>query len=408
MSPLKASDILVKKFGGTSVGSIERIEHVADRLVRDFKAGQRFVVVASAMAGETNRLVKMANDIYQDSRSAAYDMLLASGEQVSIALLSMALQKRGLKARPYLAFQLGIQTDSIYSKAKITHIDTEKMLNALKNDEIPVIAGFQGIDVDANITTLGRGGSDTTAVALAAALGSRACEIYTDVDGVYTADPRVVPEAKKILTLNYEEMMEMAALGSKVLHFRCVEIAAKYNVLIHVRSTFSEVEGTWIQSEVTAMEAPVVSAITHDAKIVVLGAEPAPNGVDFLTRLFKELSNREVVVDIIAQAQGARGQRIAFSISDEDLAEGQLILKQIVPPSSEILVLKDVAKVSIVGVGMRSHPGVAARFFDVLSKKGIELHMVTTSDIKMSGVIPRQRLEEAVRELHAEFKLDTP
>jgi aspartate kinase len=406
MSSLRASDILVKKFGGTSVGSIERIEHVADRLVKDFNRGQRFVVVASAMAGETNRLVKMANDIYQDSKSAAYDMLLASGEQVSIALLSMALQKRGLKARPYLAFQLGIQTDSIYSKAKITHIDTQKMLNALKEDEIPVIAGFQGIDVDSNITTLGRGGSDTTGVALAAALGSRYCEIYTDVDGVYTADPRVVPAARKIQALNYEEMMEMAALGSKVLHFRCVEIAAKYNVQIHVRSTFSEDEGTWIRSEVTSMEAPVVSAITHDAKIVVLGAEPAPNGVDFLTKLFKELSDKEVVVDIIAQAQGARGQRIAFSISDEDLAEGQVILKRIAPPTSEISVLKDVAKVSIVGVGMRSYPGVAARFFDVLSRRNIELHMVTTSDIKMSGVIPRERLEEAVRELHKEFQLD--
>ncbi len=405
-SELQASDILVKKFGGTSVGSLERIEMVAERLVRDFKAGQRFVVVASAMAGETNRLVRMANDIYQDSKSAAYDMLLASGEQVSIALLAMALQKRGLKAQPYLAFQLGIQTDSIYSKARITHIDTQKMLTCLRNDEIPVIAGFQGIDPHDQITTLGRGGSDTTGVALAAALGSRVCEIFTDVDGVYTADPRVVPSARKILSLNYEEMMEMAALGSKVLHFRCVEIAAKYNVQIHVRSTFSEMEGTWIQSEVTSMEAPVVSAITHDAKIVVLGAEPAPNGVDFLTKLFKQLSDKEVVVDIIAQAQGARGQRIAFSISDEDTSEGQNILKQIVPPTCEISVLKDVAKVSIVGVGMRSHPGVAARFFDVLSKNNIELHMVTTSDIKMSGVIPRSRLEEAVRELHTEFKLD--
>jgi aspartate kinase len=406
MSFLKPSDILVKKFGGTSVGSIERIEMVADRLVRDYKAGQRFVVVASAMAGETNRLVRMANDIYPDSKSSAYDMLLASGEQVSIALLAMALQKRGLKAQPYLAFQLGIQTDSIYSKARITHIDTQKMLQGLQNDEIPVIAGFQGIDSQDNITTLGRGGSDTTGVALAAALGSRICEIFTDVDGVYTADPRVVPEARKILSLNYEEMMEMAALGSKVLHFRCVEIAAKYNVQIHVRSTFSEVEGTWIQSEVSNMEAPVVSAITHDAKIVVLSAEPAPNGVDFLTKLFKELSDKEVVVDIIAQAQGARGQRIAFSISDEDLSQGLAILKQIVPPSTETSALKDVAKVSIVGVGMRSHPGVAARFFDVLSKNNIELHMVTTSDIKMSGVIPRSRLEEAVRELHKEFHLE--
>lgn len=408
MSSLKASDIVVKKFGGTSVGSIERIEMVADRLVKDYQNGQRFVVVASAMAGETNRLVRMANDIYQDSKSAAYDMLLASGEQVSIALLAMALQKRGLKAQPYLAFQLGIQTDSIYSKARITHIDTQKILNGLQHNEIPVIAGFQGIDAQANITTLGRGGSDTTGVALAAALGSRICEIFTDVEGVYTADPRVVPKARKILSLNYEEMMEMAALGSKVLHFRCVEIAAKYNVQIHVRSTFSEAEGTWIKSEVSSMEAPVVSAITHDAKVVVLSAEPAPNGVDFLTRLFKELSDKEVVVDIIAQAQGARGQRIAFSISDEDLAEGQAILKQIVPPSTEVSVLKDVAKVSIVGVGMRSHPGVAARFFDVLSKNKMDLHLVTTSDIKMSGVIPRQRLEDAVRELHKEFQLENP
>jgi len=398
--------IMVKKFGGTSVGSLERIEMVADRLLRDYQKGERFVVVASAMAGETNRLVRMANDLHNGSRGPAYDMLLASGEQVSIALLSLALEKRGLKAQPYLAFQLGIQTDSIYSKARITNIDTKKMLASLEQNEIPVIAGFQGMDPHDRITTLGRGGSDTTGVALAAALGSDACEIFTDVEGVYSADPRVVPNARKIQTLSYDEMMEMAALGSKVLHFRCVEIGAKYNVRIHVRSTFSENEGTWIQNEVSPMEAPVVSAITHDPKIVVLSAEPVPDGVSFLTKLFKELSDKEVVVDIIAQAQGAHGQRVAFSISDEDLAPGQEILKRVVSSSAEVSVVKDVAKVSIVGVGMRSHPGVAARFFDVLNRNGIDLKMVTTSDIKMSGVIPRARLDDAVKELHKEFELD--
>jgi len=382
---LDPKNILVKKFGGTSVGSIERIEMVAERLKRDYERGERFVVVASAMAGETNRLVRLANDVYTDFKGPAYDMLLASGEQVSIALLSLALEKRGLKALPYLAFQLGIQTDSIYSKARITSIDTQKLMKLLNEGEIPVIAGFQGIDQHDRITTLGRGGSDTTGVALAAALGCSSCEIFTDVEGVYTADPRVVPEAKKIHALSYDEMMEMAALGSKVLHFRCVEIGSKYNVKIHVRSTFSENEGTWIQNEVSTMEAPVVSAITHDPKIVVLSAEPVPDGISFLTSLFKRLSDEEVVVDIIAQAQGAHGQRVAFSISDEDLAPGQKILKEVVSPQAEVEVIKDVAKVSIVGVGMRSHPGVAARFFEVLHRNNIDLKMVTTSSKRSDG-----------------------
>lgn len=396
----------VKKFGGTSVGSIERIEFVADRLLKDYESGQRFVVVVSAMAGETNRLVRLANDVFSNYRGPAYDMLLASGEQVSIALLSMALSKRGLKAQPYLAHQLGIQTDSIYSKARITNIDSTKIFNAIENGEIPIVAGFQGVDAAERITTLGRGGSDTTAVAIAAAMQIPDCEIYTDVEGVFTADPRLVPEAKKIQKLSYDEMMEMAALGSKVLHFRCVEIAAKYNVKIHVRSTFTPAEGTWIESEGDEMEAPVVSAITQDAKVVVLTAEPAPAGVAFLTDLFQQLSDKEVVVDIIAQAEGARGQRVAFSISDEDLHEGQEILKSVLPKDVSITVATDVAKVSIVGVGMRSHPGVAARFFSVLAQNNIELKLVTTSDIKMSGVIPRDKLEIAVQKLHAEFGLD--
>lgn len=400
------STLQVKKFGGTSVGSLERIEFVADRLLKDYNAGQRFVVVVSAMSGETNRLVRLANDIYSNYRGPAYDMLLASGEQVSIALLSMALSKRGLSAHPYLAHQLGIQTDSIYSKARITNIDSQKIIAAIEKGEIPIVAGFQGVDSAERITTLGRGGSDTTAVAIAAALQIPDCEIYTDVEGVFTADPRLVPEAKKIQKLSYDEMMEMAALGSKVLHFRCVEIAAKYNVKIHVRSTFTPAEGTWIEAEGDEMEAPVVSAITQDAKVVVLSAEPAPAGVAFLTDLFRQLSDKEVVVDIIAQAEGARGQRIAFSISDEDLHEGQEILKSVLPKDVSITVAKDVAKVSIVGVGMRSHPGVAARFFNVLAKNNIDLKLVTTSDIKMSGVIPREKLEVAVQQLHLEFGLD--
>lgn len=398
--------IIVKKFGGTSVGSIDRIERVADRLAMDSKMGQRFVVVVSAMAGETNRLVALAQDILPGHRGPAYDMLLASGEQVSVALLSIALEKRGLKARPFLGFQLGIQTDSLYSRARITNIKTDTMLSSLQANEVPVIAGFQGIDEQHQITTLGRGGSDTTAVAVAAALGGVDCEIFTDVDGVYTADPRLVPNAKKIQSLTYDEMMEMAALGSKVLHFRCVEIGAKYKVPIHVRSTFTQTEGTWIKEENQNMEAPVVSAITHDAKIVVLSAEPVPEGVAFLADLFRKLADKDIVVDIISQSKGAVGQRIAFSIPDEDFKNGQAILSEVATKEATLKVVQDAAKVSIVGVGMLSHPGVAARFFDVFRKQNIDLQMVTTSDIKMSGVIARNRLEDAVKALHTEFGLD--
>lgn len=404
------SDLFVKKFGGTSVGSTERIDWVADLLADAFQSGERFVVVASAMSGETNRLVRMAHEMNSGYRGPAYDMLLASGEQVSISLLAMALQKRGLKAKPYLAYQLGIKTDSVFSKARIQNIDTEALEKDLKEGIIPIAAGFQGLDVQQQITTLGRGGSDTTAVALAAALKADACQIYTDVNGVYTADPRIAPKAKKIDQLSYDEMMEMAALGSKVLHFRCVEIAAKYDVPVCVLSTFEAKNktsnGTWIKKETNPMEAPVVSAVTHDAKVVVLQAEPIPQGVDFLAKLFKSLSDQEVVVDIISQAQGSKGPRVAFSIADEDAGRGEQILKELAGPEATISTFENVAKVSIVGVGMRSHPGVAARFFNVLSREGVDLKLITTSDIKMSGVIPRGAVENFVQKLHTEFGLD--
>ena len=256
------------------------------------------------------------------------------------------------------------------------------------------------------MATLGRGGSDTTGVALAAALMADACEIFTDVDGVYSADPRVETKASKIEHLNYEEMMEMAALGSKVLHFRCVEIAAKYDIPIHVRSTFVLDEGTWISKRENPMEAPVVSAITHDPRITILAAEPAPEGVELLARLFTKLAEEEVSVDIISQAQGAKGQRIAFSIADEDAPDGVKILKSLFSSDVEVKTIPNVAKVSIVGVGMKTHPGVAARFFKAFDETGIDLKLVTTSDIKMSGVLPREQVEVAVRALHKEFGLD--
>jgi len=399
--------VLVKKFGGTSVGSIERIEKVADRLAKSYAEGERFVVVASAMSGETNRLVQLAHDVNPSSRGGdAYDLLLASGEQVSISLLSLALQKRGLKASPMLAFQLGIKTDSIYSQARIQNIDTTVLKGMLDEGVIPVVAGFQGIDSKDRVTTLGRGGSDTTGVALAAALNADACEIFTDVDGVYSADPRVEPKASRIEHLNYEEMMEMAALGSKVLHFRCVEIAAKYDIPIHVRSTFVPDEGTWISKRENPMEAPVVSAITHDPRITILAAEPAPEGIEFLANLFTKLAEEEVSVDIISQAQGAKGQRVAFSIADEDVENGTKILKSLFDANVEVKTVPNVAKVSIVGVGMKTHPGVAARFFKAFNGAGIDLKLVTTSDIKMSGVLPREQVETAVRALHAEFGLE--
>ncbi len=401
-------NVLVKKFGGTSIGSIKRIKKVADRLVKSFNKGERFVVVASAMSGETNRLIQLAYNMNFNARGGdAYDLLLASGEQVSVSLLALALQKRGMQSSPMLAFQLGIKTDSMYSKARIQNVETSLLTKMLDSGIIPVVAGFQGIDKKDRVTTLGRGGSDTTSVALAAALNASVCEIFTDVDGVYSADPRIEPKASKIYQLNYEEMMEMATLGSKVLHFRCVEIAAKYDIPIHVRSSFLESEGTWILKRKNTMEASVVSAITHDSKITILSVEPAPAGVSCLAELFTKLSEKEILVDIISQTQVAKGQRVAFSIADEDVFEGIKILKSLFKDETiKIKEIPNVAKVSIVGVGMITYSGVAARFFKTFKESGVDLKLVTTSDIKMSGVLPREQVELAVQALHVEFGLE--
>jgi aspartate kinase len=413
-------NIVIKKFGGTSVGSIERIEKVADRVIRDMLKGEKPIVVASAMSGETNRLVGLGNEIDPNYRGPAYDMLVASGEQVSIALLAIAIEKRGYQAKPLLAYQLGIETDNLYSKARILNIRTEYMRKLISDGIIPIVAGFQGVDDDNNITTLGRGGSDTTAVALAAALQSSSCEIYTDVPAVFSADPRLVKKAKEIPRLSFEEMMEMASLGSKVLHIRSVELGAKYNVKIHLRSTFEDREGTWIMNENeisgAPMENPLVSSVTHDASTVVIKLNPIPAGTEFLATLFQKLAAKGVSIDIITQSQseastsGERGQRLAFSVTQEDLPLTNQVLNEVLGTAgkSEIekVIMEKMAKISVVGVGMRNHPGVAASFFTVLARAGIPVHLVTTSEIKISAVVDQEHLAKAAEQLHTEFSLD--
>jgi aspartate kinase len=401
------SRIVVKKYGGTSVGSLERIENVADRLVADLRRGEIPIVVASAMSGETNRLVAMAEKIDSEYRGPAYDMLVASGEQVSIALLAIALQKRGIKAQALLGFQLGIQTDKVYSKARIQKIDGDKLLNLCQQGIIPIVAGFQGVDEEDNITTLGRGGSDTTGVALAAAINAKSCEIYTDVAAVCTADPRLVPGAKELSKVSFEEMMEMAALGSKVLHIRCVEIAAKYGIRIHLRSTFETREGTWIVPEGEIMEQALVTAFTHDANTYVFELHPIPAGTGFLGELFERLSAKGVIVDIITQSDTGSGQRLAFSVTKEDVALTRQVLKEFLTPAIKVETMEAMAKISVVGVGMRNHPGVAATFFKTLAQENIPVMLVTTSEIKISAVIANEHLQKAAARLAAAFQLQS-
>ena len=408
------SKILVKKYGGTSVGSIERIESLADRLVRDIARGEKPIVVCSAMSGETNKLIALAEKIDPDYRGAAYDMLIASGEQVSISLLAIALEKRGVKAQPLLAYQLGILTDSVHAKARIKDINGQKLLDLVGKNIVPIVAGFQGVDEDDNITTLGRGGSDTTAVALAAAIKADECEIYTDVPAVFTADPRLVPKAREVAKFSYDEMMEMAALGSKVLHIRCVEIGAKYGIKIHLRSTFEEREGTWIVPEGEVLEQAVVSSVTHDANTAVFKLFPVPPGPGFLAELFKTLAAKGVIVDIITQSESdevsTKGQqRLAFSVTKEDVPLTRQVLKELAPKNGLTIgtnLMENMAKVSVVGVGMRNHPGVAARFFATLAQLNVPIHIVTTSEIKLSAVIAQADLAKSAVALHTEFSLD--
>jgi aspartate kinase len=395
--------LLVQKFGGTSVGTTERIEAVADRVCRFRDEGHDVVVVVSAMSGETNRLISLANEIMEEPTPREMDVLVSTGEQVTIALLSMALQKRGKDARSYTGSQVRILTDSAHTKARITRIDEQNMRADLDAGRVVVVAGFQGVDQNGNITTLGRGGSDTTAVALAAALKA---------DGVYTTDPRVVDGARRLSRITFEEMIEMASLGSKVLQIRAVEFAGKYNVPLRVLSSFTEGEGTLITFEdENAMEQPVVSGIAFnrdEAKLTIIGVPDTPGSA---LKILKPVSDANVEVDMIVQNVGADNHTdFTFTVHRNDFRRAREILAR----TGEALGAREVAgdskiaKVSIVGVGMRSHAGVATKMFEALSNEGINIQMISTSEIKISVVIDEKYLELAVRALHSAFELDMP
>ena len=401
--------LLVQKFGGTSVGSVERIEAVAEKLCRFRNEGHDIVVVVSAMSGETNRLIALANDIMEVPTPREMDVLVSTGEQVTIALLSMALQKRGCDARSYTGSQVRILTDSSHTKARIQDIDERNMRADLDRGRVVVVAGFQGVDENGNITTLGRGGSDTTAVALAAALKAEECQIYTDVDGVYTTDPRVVDSARRLDRITFEEMLEMASLGSKVLQIRAVEFAGKYNVPLRVLSSFKEGEGTLITFEdENTMEQPVVSGIAFnrdEAKLTIAGVPDTPG---IALRILKPVSDANIEVDMIVQNVGADNHTdFTFTVHRNDFRRTREILDQLATELGAREVAGDdrIAKVSIVGVGMRSHAGVATRMFEALSNEGINIRMISTSEIKVSVVIDEKYLELAVRALHSAFDL---
>ncbi|MGI9326963.1 MAG: aspartate kinase [Pseudomonadales bacterium] len=403
--------VLVQKFGGTSVGSLERIQRVAERIKHTRSQGHEVVVVVSAMSGETNRLTDMGRQIAAKGAAEYMDVLLASGEQVTISLLSLALAEIGLTALPLLAHQVAIRTDEQFGRARITKIDTERLQQALSAQMVPVIAGFQGISANGQLTTLGRGGSDTTAVAVSAALQADECHICTDVDGVYTADPRVVPQARRLRTVTFEEMLELASLGSKVLHPRSVEFAGKYQVPLRVCSTFDDGPGTLITMENPDMEQPIVSGIAHtsdEAKVTMLGVPDIP-GV--ASKILGPVSAAQIEVDMIVQNTGADGLTdFTFTVKREDFDRTMELLNGVQERlgARELSGDNTIAKLSVVGVGMRSHAGVATRMFDALAADNINIQMISTSEIKISVVVDERYLELAVRSVHGEFGLSDP
>lgn len=401
--------LVVQKFGGTSVGSIERIENVAKKVIREYERGNQVIVTVSAMAGETNRLIALAKEITDLPDERELDVLVSTGEQVSVALLAITLIKMGYKAKSYLGHQIKILTDSAFTKARIIDIETEKIKKDLEDGYIIVVAGFQGVDKDGNITTLGRGGSDTTGVALAAAFKADVCDIYTDVDGVYTTDPRIYNRARKLKKISYDEMLELASLGSKVLQIRSVELAKKYKVPVHVRSSFSDEPGTIVCEEDSDMEKVVVSGVScnKDEARITLVRVPDKPGV--AAKLFGAISAGNIVVDMIIQNSSIDGTTdLTFTVPKSDLKKTLNLVKAIADEigAKDVLYDEGIAKVSIVGLGMRSHSGVAAKMFEVLGNAGINILMISTSEIKISCAIDEKYTELAVRLLHDAFELD--
>ena len=400
--------LVVQKYGGTSVGSPERIRAVADRVARTRAEGHDVVGVVSAMAGETNRLLALGKELSPAPSAREMDVLVATGEQVSTALVSIALEALGTPARSLLGHQVRFLTDSAFSKARIKTIEASKLKDALDQGKVAVVAGFQGVDEQGNITTLGRGGSDTTAVALAAAIHADVCEIYTDVDGVYTADPNICKNARKIERISYEEMLELASLGAKVLQIRSVEVAMKYNVPVHVRSSFSDVPGTMVTGEDESLESVVVAGVTSDKNCAKILIRSVPDRPGMAAKLFEALAEARVSVDMIIQNVSAEGRTdMTFTTTKDDAEAAKEIARESLGEaiSGDIIVDTDVVKVSIVGLGMRSHAGVAARMFRLLGDEKINIEAISTSEIKVSCLIEAKYAELAVRVLHDGFGL---
>jgi aspartate kinase len=395
--------LIVQKYGGTSVGTPERIKAVARRVAATRSDGHQVIVVVSAMAGETNRLLQLASEVSEHPAARETDVLLATGEQAAVALLAMALHDVGVPAQSFLGHQIRICTDSVYGRARIKSIDDSSMRHVLDGGAVAVVAGFQGVDAGHNITTLGRGGSDTSAVAVAAAVKADGCEIYTDVAGVYTTDPRLCPAARKLSRISYDEMLELASLGAKVLQIRSVEFAKRYGVPVHVRSSFSDEAGTWVVAEDPGMEDVLVSGVAYDlneAKITLLRVPDRPG---LATKIFTPIANAHIVVDMIIQNASEDGfTDLTFTVPRADYQKALEMVKDVAREIGARGVTSDtsVAKVSVVGLGMRSHAGVAARMFEVLAQEGINIQMISTSEIKVSVVLGAKYAELAVRVLH--------
>jgi aspartate kinase len=400
--------LVVQKYGGTSMGTVERIRNVAKRVAKTYDAGNDMVVVVSAMSGETNKLVALANDMCEFPDNREYDVLVAAGEQVSIALLAMCLKSMGYKAKSYHGWQVPIITDNAYSKARIEKIEDTKIRADLKDGTILIVAGFQGVDKDGNITTLGRGGSDTSAVAMAAALKADVCEIYTDVDGVYTTDPNICGDARKVEKISYDEMLELASLGAKVLQIRSVEFAKKYNVDVHVRSSFNDNTGTMVTKEDKDMEAVLVSGIAYDKNETKIAVMNVPDKPGIAAKILSPLSAANISVDMIVQNVSDSGfTDFTFTVTKADFKKALVITRDVAKEidATEVLTDENISKVSIVGVGMRSHAGVATKMFQTLAAEGINIQMISTSEIKVSVVIDAKYTELAVRVLHDAFGL---
>ncbi len=400
--------LIVQKYGGTSVGSIKRIKEVAKKIVSSKKNGVDVVVVASAMGGETDKLLKMAHEISPEPGKREIDLLLSSGERVSCSLLAMAIQKLGYKAASFTGRQVGILTDSAHTKARIKKIEAHKINRALKEGLIVIVAGFQGIDENENVTTLGRGGSDTSAVALASALNADLCEIYSDVEGVFTTDPNIEPDARKLNKVSYEEMMEMASCGAKILEIRAVQFAKKYNVPVYVKSSFKKGDGTLVTKEDSKMEEIEVSGITYDkdqAKVSIIGVPDKPG---IASKIFNVVADANIVIDMIIQNISNEGLTdISFTVPKNDAKSGLELAKDVGKEigAKDVKIDKNMSKISIVGAGMRSHSGIAAKMFKVLAKENVNILMISTSEIKISCVIANKYTELAVRVLHKAFGL---